>query len=52
MHFRFVTGKVNLSRDDMVMGSPRHVPWLCLHLFVSAKSDGVDGHGEPELHTW
>ena len=36
----------------VVMGSPRHVPWLCLHLFVSAKSDGVDGHGEPELHTW
>jgi len=34
----------------MVMGNACQLPWHCLHLFVPAKRNTVDGHSENNLH--
>ena len=35
----------------LVMGNTRQLPRHCLHLFVPAKRNTIDGHGKNDLHT-
>jgi len=35
----------------VVVGNLRKFPWQCLHMFVPAKRNGLDGHGKCDLQT-